>query len=77
MPTAWLSKVAKEWGIFCAMSIFFIWWGYGRENALNAKVDAQDTFIRETLVTTIQQNTKAFENFSAALARRDRQQEQP
>lgn len=55
-----LAKVAKEWGIFAAMCAFFIYQSWIRENGLAARIEAQDTFIRETLVSTLSANTEAF-----------------
>lgn len=55
-----LAKVAKEWGIFAAMCAFFIYQSWIRENGLASRIEAQDTFIRETLVSTLSANTEAF-----------------
>lgn len=66
-PVSWLGKAAKEWGIFCAMCIFFIWWSYIREGQLNRRLDEQDQFIRETFVTTIKTNSEVVEGCRAVL----------
>lgn len=58
-------SVAREYGIFAVMVIFFIGWSCVREDRLNRRIDAQDTFIRETLVVTVNQNTRAFEAYVA------------
>lgn len=63
----WVAKAAKEWGIFATMCLFFIFWSYTREKALTLRIEAQDTFIREKLVVTLDNNTKAFERFEARL----------
>lgn len=74
-----LAKVAKEWGIFAAMCAFFIWQGWVRETGLASKIEAQDSFIREKLVSTVSANTEAFleiKSLVTALAR-DRHDEAP
>lgn len=68
----WVARAAKEWGIFATMCLFFIFWSYTREKALNARIDAQDMFIRETLVHTVDNNTKAFERFEARLVAQEK-----
>jgi hypothetical protein len=67
-PAAWFGKVAREWGIFAAMTVFFMWQSMVREGALNARYDAQNEFVQKTLVTTIDNNTRAFGEFRAAIA---------
>jgi hypothetical protein len=69
-PYAWVGKVAREWGIFAAMTAFFIWQSVIREGALNKRADSQAEFIQKTLTTTIENNTRAFESFKAALERK-------
>lgn len=64
----WILKAVREYGIFAVMVAFFIWAGYVREGKLEERIQQNDTFIRQTLVTTIDANTKAFERFSAQLA---------
>ena len=67
----WAAQAAKEYGIFAVMVVFFIYWGYARENTLNTRIDAQDEFIRTTLVQSLDKNTRAFERFEAVLTRMD------
>lgn len=69
-PAAWIGRAAKEWGIFAVMCGFFVWWSYAREGTLNARIDAQDVFIRETLVQALDANTKAIEGFRSVLERK-------
>lgn len=68
----WIAKAAREYGIFAIMVCFFTWWSYAREGQLNARIDAQDMFIRETLVHTVDNNTKAFERFEARLVAQEK-----
>lgn len=65
-----LSNIAKEYGIFGAMVCFFIYWSYAREGALNARVDAQNEFIRNTLVVSLDRSSTAIEGFRMALENR-------
>lgn len=68
----WFAKAAKEWGIFAAMVVFFIYWSWVRENSLTERINAQDEFIRGTLVSALDNNTKALEAFKVQLAERSR-----
>lgn len=67
MQMPWLAEVAREYGIFAAMVVFFIAWCYIRERQLNQRVIDSETFIRETLITTLNNNTRVIEQFSASL----------
>lgn len=66
----WIGKVAREWGIFAAMTAYFIWQSYVREGALNARNEAQTEFIQKTLITTVDNNTRAIEGFRLTLERK-------
>ena len=68
----WVARAAKEWGIFATMCLFFIFWSYTREKALTARIEAQDLFIRDRLLVTLDNNTKAFERFEARLLAAER-----
>jgi hypothetical protein len=69
-PAAWVGKVAREWGIFAGMTAFFIWQSSLREGALNTRYDAQNEFIQKTMITTIDNNTRAIEGFKTLLERK-------
>jgi hypothetical protein len=67
-PISALWQVGREYGIFAAMVVFFTAWSYFREKQLNARNDTNDAFIRNVLIATLNNNTKAFEHVAAQLA---------
>lgn len=52
-------EVAKQWGIFAAMVVFFMWVGYTRDVALDARVTKAEDFQRTTLTGLITSSTLA------------------
>jgi len=61
--------IANKWGIFAAMVTFFIWQSNVRETAMRAEMDRDRTFVRDTLVEALRQNTSALSQCTAVLAR--------
>lgn len=63
----WIYKLAREYGIFAVIALFFIWQGSVREREQAQRADANDAFIKDKFVTTVDNNTKAIEGFKAVL----------
>lgn len=53
-----LLQIIKEYGIFAAMAIFFIWQGDKREDALNSRIDQQQEFTNQKLLAAIEGNSQ-------------------
>ena len=62
-------EIANKWGVFAVMALFFIWRGDVRETAMRDEMQRDRTYMRDTLVDALKQNTAALAQSSAVLAR--------
>jgi hypothetical protein len=68
---AW--KVAREWGIFAAMCVFFIYASWVRENSLTARIERNEEFVRQTMLDSIKASTAVMSTSNAIMERLERQ----
>ena len=51
--------IVKEWGPFIGVILFFIWRDWKRECKLTDRVEALETYQRETLIDLLKKSTTA------------------
>jgi hypothetical protein len=61
---AMLLEVAKRWGLFAGIAIFFIYVGTLQFNKLDTRVAEGERFVREKLTDVVQANTLALHDVS-------------
>ncbi len=65
------SSLWMQWGLAGVVVAYVLWRDHHRERRMAAAIDAQQKWIRDTLVAALEHNAKAMERMSAWLEAHD------
>lgn len=63
-------ELAKQFGVWAALAIFFVWQNWVREGVLSKRLEAETEYTKKVLTETVAANTSAMRSLADSLSDR-------